>query len=84
MAEYKGYTVTQEKKSRHVIVSKDGRMVMHVPCTERKTEVELEEMVDFYEKVTAMMEKGELRPIHSEGELLGRLRGMKGDECNGR
>lgn len=84
MAEYKGYTVTQEKKSRHVIVSKDGHMVMHVPCTEQKTETELEEMVDFYEKVAGMMDSGELRPIHSKEELLCRLQGVKGDEGNGR
>lgn len=46
--EYNGFRVTQDKLSHHVMVSKEGEMVMHVPRTEPKTEAELCEMVDFY------------------------------------
>lgn len=46
--EYKGFRVTQDELSHHVMVAKDGEMVMHIPCTESKTEAELCEMVDFY------------------------------------
>lgn len=53
-------------------------MVMHVPCTEQKTEAELLEMVNFYEKVASMMDSGEMRHIHSKEELLCRSQGVKG------
>ena len=61
--EYKGFTVTQDRKSHHVMVAKDGQMVMHVPCDIPKTETELREMVDFYEIAAEKLRSGEFKPI---------------------
>lgn len=69
MAEYKGYVIKQDRKSHHVMMFKDGKMVMHVPCEKPKKEEELCEMVEFYEIVTGKLRTGELRPIQSEEEI---------------
>jgi len=45
--EYKGYTVTQSSYNNHVMISKDGQMVSHINCSEKKSEEELKEMTDF-------------------------------------
>ena len=47
MIEYKGYVVGQAP-NHHVMISKDGRLVLHAQCNEPKTDDELREMVDFY------------------------------------
>lgn len=69
MAEYRGYMVVQDRKTHHVIVSKDGHMVMHIPCTEHKSDAELEEMVEFYVTVVGKMRAGELHPIQHKEEI---------------
>lgn len=69
MAEYRGYRVTQDRKSHHVIVSKDGQMVMHIPCKEHKTKAELEGFVDFYETAVGKLRRQELRPVQCEEEI---------------
>lgn len=47
---YKGYTVTQAPNN-HIMICKDGKMVSHVNCPEKKTETELKEIVDFILKI---------------------------------
>ena len=45
--EYKGCIVTQSNYNNHITVSKDGNVIAHFNCTEKKTDEELREMVDF-------------------------------------
>lgn len=46
---YKGYVATQTS-NKHVMIIKDGRMVMHAQCTKYKDKDELKEMIDLYIK----------------------------------
>lgn len=47
------YTVVQTGNN-HISISKDGRMVMHINCTEKCTEEELKNMVSFCEAMKEM------------------------------
>ena len=46
--EYKGYVVSQCDHNNHIMIIKDGRMVMHAQCTKKMTEKELRKEVDFF------------------------------------
>lgn len=67
--EYKGYVIVQDRESCHTMLFRDGYMVMHIPSTEQKTEEELRETVEFYEKLIGQLYAGELRPVESAEEL---------------
>ena len=45
--EYRGCKVTQSPKNNHIIVSKDGRAIAHIPCKQKKNNDELKEVIDF-------------------------------------
>lgn len=55
--EHMGYIVCQSDYNNHVTIYKDGHMVMHSQCTERKADKELRAMVhrflDLKEKMDA-------------------------------
>ena len=53
--EHIGFVVRQADNN-HVTIYKDGRMVMHIPSTERKTEKELKGMVHHYLYLIEKME----------------------------
>lgn len=55
--EYMGYTVIQSDYNNHVTIYKDGHMVMHSQCTERKTDKELRAMVHRFLDLKAKMEE---------------------------
>jgi hypothetical protein len=44
--EYEGYTAIQAK-NHHIMVYKNGRIVMHSSCNVKKTEDELREHIEF-------------------------------------
>jgi methionyl-tRNA synthetase len=44
------YTVVQST-NKHIMIVKDGKMVMHINCRKKMTEDELKEQVNFYEKM---------------------------------
>ena len=46
--EYKGYVVSQSDYNNHVMIIKDGHMVMHAQCTKKMTERELQKEVDMF------------------------------------
>ena len=51
MEEYKGYKVTQVPNN-HVVITKDGKLVMHVQCNKPKTDDELKDIVKLYIELT--------------------------------
>lgn len=44
---YKGYVVTQNDTNHHIMVSKDGVMIAHAPCTEPFSVAQLQRQTDF-------------------------------------
>ena len=50
------YTIVQSTNG-HIHIIKDGRMVMHINQTEKKTEQELLGMLDFYRELQMIGEK---------------------------
>lgn len=46
--EYKGCIVSQSDYNNHVMIIRDGEMVLHSPVAEKKTEEELKMLVDSY------------------------------------
>lgn len=44
---YKGYTVLQSPYNNHITIRKDSRTIAHVNCTEKKTDEELKEILEF-------------------------------------
>lgn len=61
--EYKGCIVSQSDYNNHVMIIRDGEMVLHAPVKERKTEEELKMLVDSYfdllEKLGKLPPEGE-------------------------
>jgi hypothetical protein len=61
--EYKGCIVSQSDYNNHVMIIRDGEMVLHSPVAEKKTEEELKMLVDSYfellEKLGKLPPKGE-------------------------
>ena len=57
--EYKGYTVQQSDYNHHVIISKDGKWVMHSQCDKPKTDDELRAMVDNFLLLMELIKEGE-------------------------
>lgn len=58
-AEYKGYTAIQASNN-HVMIAKDGKMVLHSQCDEKKTSGELKAMIEAYITLT---ESGQLKKL---------------------
>ena len=50
VVEHNGYTIIQ-CTNNHIQIYKDGRIVMHASCTEKKTVEELKEQVAFLESM---------------------------------
>lgn len=46
--EYRGCVVSQSDYNNHVAIVREGKMVFHAPVTEKKTESQLKNYVDFY------------------------------------
>lgn len=63
-AEYKGYTAVQASNN-HVMIAKDGKVVLHSQCSEKKTGGELKAMIEAYITLT---ESDEIDRICSEDE----------------
>ncbi len=55
--EYKGYTITQDKLNWHVMITKNGRMVMHSQCNKLLSADELCSMVDDYISMKGVVKK---------------------------
>jgi hypothetical protein len=53
--DYKGYRVSQSDYNNHVMIAKDGHMVMHASCTKKLSEKELQEEVDNYIALVAQL-----------------------------
>ena len=64
IAEYKGYTATQARNN-HVLIAKDGKIVLHSQCNEKKTSGELKAMIEAYITLT---ESDEIDRICREDE----------------
>lgn len=62
--EFKGYTAVQASNN-HVMIAKDGKMVLHSQCDEKKTSGELKAMIEAYITLT---ESGEIDRICNEEE----------------
>ena len=45
--QYNGYEVTQSPINNHIWITKDGQPIAHINCTEKKSDEELMEIVDF-------------------------------------
>lgn len=45
---YKGYEITQSNYNNHVMICKNGKMIMHISATEKFTEEQLKMIIDFY------------------------------------
>ena len=45
--QYNGCEVTQSPVNNHIWIKKDGRPISHIICTEKKSDEELKEIVDF-------------------------------------
>lgn len=56
--EYKGYVVSQSDYNNHVMILKDGHMVMHAQCTKKMTEKELQKDADMF--LALVEESGEI------------------------
>lgn len=52
------YTVTQATNN-HISITKDNKLIFHASCTEKKTEEELKEFVDYYYKLMEIIPKNE-------------------------
>lgn len=51
MVEHKGYKVAQVPNN-HVVITKDGKLVLHAQCNKTKTDDELKGVVDLYLEIT--------------------------------
>lgn len=47
---YKGYVIIQSNYNYHITIYKNNEMVMHLSTTEKFTENQLKELVNFYFK----------------------------------
>ena len=61
--EHKGYRIEQNDYNNHIMMCKDDRMVLHVNCTEKRTEQQLRGLVDGYIK---FLESGDMVDIFQE------------------
>lgn len=52
--EHNGYTISQAKNN-HYIICKDGKFVMHVPCTQKLSEDELRYEIERYIELSRRM-----------------------------
>lgn len=63
--EHKGYFVQQSSYNNHIMIIKDDRMVLHVNCTEKRTEQQLRGLVDGYIKY---LESGDVADLYRDAE----------------
>lgn len=45
---YKGYEITQSDYNNHIMIRKNGKMIMHISATEKYTVEELKMIINFY------------------------------------
>ena len=66
--EHMGYVVCQSNYNNHVTIYKDGHMVMHSQCSERKADKELRAMVHHFLHLQAVMQAANY-PDNAEVEI---------------